>query len=129
MKLDQFIRETLLEIIRGVEEAKDAAGTGVVSIMVKNEKHYLPGKTPKVLPTYEGLLSSGKFLSEVEYDVAVQVTEGTNTGGKGGLNIGVTQIGAEGSSEASETSTHRIRFKVPVTFYVTEEEKAPKDLT
>jgi hypothetical protein len=54
---------------------------------------------------------------EVEFDVALTVTEGVEGGGKGGLNVGgIIQVAGGGSSTTTETSTHRIRFKVPVTF-------------
>lgn len=44
------------------------------------------------------------------------VTEQAGGGGKGGLNLGIIQVAGSGISSTAETSTNRIRFKVPVSF-------------
>jgi hypothetical protein len=112
VKLDQFVEETLLEVMRGVHRAKHAAGhaKGVASGLSA-----VPAF--KIAPMFIKELGALPYVThEVEFDVAVTVTEQVDTGGKGGVNLGVIQVAGTGSSVTGETSTHRIRFKVPVTF-------------
>jgi hypothetical protein len=101
VQLDQFIKETLFEIFQGGHRAKSATG-GI-----------LTGSRGE---GYSKLAPVATKLSEIEFDIAVTVTEQLDEGGKGGVNLGVIQVAGSGTSSTSETSTHRIRFKVPVSF-------------
>jgi hypothetical protein len=112
VKLDQFIEETLLEIVRGVHRAKKTAG------LAPGVKTGLGGApVHKIAPLFyetEGVQTS--LQQEIEFDVAVTVIEQVDTGGKGGINLGVIQVAGSGASVTEETHTHRIKFRVPVTF-------------
>ena len=108
MKLDQFVEETLLEIMRGVHRAKSAAGIAQTPSGPTPDEYYKIGTHD---PKYRRIR-----IREVEYDIAVTVTETVRGKGKGKVNLGIIQVAAGGDSDTSETSTHRIRFRVPVTF-------------
>jgi len=95
MKLEDFISETLNQIVAGVKTAQEhTKGTGAKI----NPSHGRPSTNPQ----------------PVDFDVAVTTTEGTNK--KGGLGVFVygIGIGAQGAKDISNQSISRIRFQVPV---------------
>ena len=104
MKLDQFIRETLLEILNGVLEAKEEAGRASV--------HEL--STEHSESTVNRIAPQPISPQPVEFDVAVIVTETTESKVEGGASISVLKVAGNVNDSATETSTHRIRFSVPV---------------
>jgi len=105
MKLQDFVSETLEQIIHGVKEAqgeakKDGATISPDSHLSYDNKRYL--------------FYGGGLVEHVEFDVAVTTSEGKET--KAGLGIFVVGIGvgAGGKSDASSVSVSRIKFSVPV---------------
>jgi hypothetical protein len=85
--LKAFVAETLKQIIAGIEEAQQN-GIGINSASTQN----------------------------VDFDVAVTATEGTDK--KGGVGVFVLGfgLGAQGATSVSNSSVSRIRFTVPI-FY------------
>ena len=103
MNLDEFIRESLLEVLRGIKEAQkitneQGAGVGVINPKWGQEKDH------------------HKYVSEVAFDIAISAAEQTSRGGKAGLRVVALEIhgGGDASYEASRVS--RISFKLPVAF-------------
>ncbi len=95
MKLEDFVAQTLKEIINGVKKAQsDTSQTGAVI-----------NTTP---PTERSRI--------VEFDVAVTTTEGTKTEGGAGVFVGPIGLGTRGASDASTSSVSRVKFSVPVQF-------------
>lgn len=121
LELSAFIRETLVEIVRGVEQARD-----VFKEMETNAEicptglHFEKDKSPAPFKPGRG------FIQDVVFDVAVTVSKGQSVEGtgKGSLSIGVPSLswlagaGAEANlalerqRERSEIS--HVTFKVPV---------------
>lgn len=105
MKLQDFVTETLKQIINGVKEAQaESKESGAVispdSHLSYDNKKYL--------------FCSGKLVEHVEFDVAVTTSEAKET--KAGLGIFVVGIGvgARGKSDSSSISISRIKFSVPL---------------
>jgi len=93
MNLQEFVTESLKQIMAGVADAqKDSTSTG------------------RINPP------SGPFVpvKEIEFDVAVTVSQ--EQGAKGGIGIfvGAVGIGAQGKAQSANTSVSRIKFSVPV---------------
>ena len=89
MELKEFITQTLVEIVEGVQEAKDTAEHGVI----------MPQKaagTPQ----------------QVHFDVAVTTTSSTSGGGK----VSVIGIGGEVGGRSEYQAVSRIKFEVPIRF-------------
>jgi hypothetical protein len=110
MNLKQFVSESLTEICEGVNEAasKVKALGGEVN--------------PSVMGGSEDYVKSGRFMvgqrkigTTVAFDVAVTVTEGTETKGGIGILSGVVNLGSSGQSKDSASSATRIKFEVPIT--------------
>ena len=89
MKLDEFVKQTLIDITNGVAEAQSKAKLWIAPGMVEGE--------PKISPQM------------VTFEVAVTV----NKEGSGGISV--WSIG-ELKGGASSESVNRISFEVPVYF-------------
>ena len=50
----------------------------------------------------------------IDFDVAVTVVEGKETGGKAGISVWSIGAGVSGKSESSSSTVSRIKFEIPV---------------
>ena len=55
-----------------------------------------------------------KELHPIEFDVAVTTTEGTETKGGIGVFVVAVGLGSQGKSDATNSSSSRIKFSVPI---------------
>jgi len=98
MDLKAFVSETLVQIIAGVDDAigrvRDVSATGKVNPQWESSHH-------------------GK-VQDVEFDVAVTVTEKSGREGGAGLKVAMFQAGAKGESTTENVAINRVRFTVPV---------------
>ena len=101
--LEEFLSDTLLEIVDGVADAK-----------VKNER-ISPRVTGGDKPVVSGFHRASSRLG-CRFDVAVTVSRTTNSGAKGGVAIHVFEAAGHGSSALEQSTVSRIKFEVPVTF-------------
>jgi hypothetical protein len=85
MDLQTFVSETLQQIVNGISHAH------------KN-----------------GVRSSGGAAENIEFDVAVTATEGTDKKGGLGLLVAGIGIGGQAGSSTANTTVSRIKFSVPV---------------
>lgn len=116
MELEDFISETLRQIIDGVKGAQEHAkeqGAKVNPIYVQTGHS-----------TYAVEVSTQAPIQFVDFDVAVTETKGKEAKGGIGVFFGGVGIGAKGTSDASNQSTNRIRFTIPVSLPRDEGDKA-----
>jgi hypothetical protein len=108
MELQQFISTTLVEIIRGIEEARKQCGTCVAPRMMTSS-------TTEPNPGIGRDSKDGLALSLVDFDVAVTVEEQKNQNMKAGISVvGIGGGGANSESIRRSENVSRIRFKVPL---------------
>jgi hypothetical protein len=104
VNLEEFIKETLRQIMSGVKQAK-AIHSGVAT-------HVIGHNDPKILQVKSG---AGAFA--VDFDVAVSVTDKGESGGKAGIAVFKVLEASGARSKGSEHSTvSRVKFTVPVYF-------------
>lgn len=106
MNLQDFIQETLVQIITGVKNAQDKIGESGASINpigLYRMHDQLGGRG----------YHSGAVTETVEFDVAVTVTEVESTKKGAGAFISVVALGAQKQTEAHSSSVSRIKFSVP----------------
>lgn len=105
MNLQDFLKETLVQISRGVEEAqKELADTG--------------GRVNPALSTSQGLLQQkgelvtrqGKLVYNVEFDVAVTVSDESGTKAGAGISVAALGAGAQTSDNYTASKMSRIQF-------------------
>ena len=90
MELNEFVRRTLEDVMKGVADAAKSMQGG------------------KVVKT--------ATVQFVEFDVAVTVTEQSNTEGHAGISVLKLGFGGAKASESSNQSATRIKFSIPVRF-------------
>ena len=110
MELQEFVKETLSQISQGVKDAQDSVRDtgGYVNPAVT----YAQGK-PELI--YFGETAQGHHTFLVDFDVAVTVAE--KNAAEGGAKLAVASlfsVGGSGSSNAENTTTSRVKFKVPL---------------
>ncbi|MCV6597340.1 MAG: hypothetical protein OIF40_09695 [Mangrovicoccus sp.] len=89
MKVGDFIRETLLEIIRGVEEAGEQSSTAIAPSSIDEE--------------------NTREKTSVNFEIQVLV----DSKASGGLRV--LQF-AEANAEANKQSSQKVSFEVPIYF-------------
>lgn len=106
MQLEDFVAESLRQVVAGVKRAQETTG-GLGGIVNPQSKGYAPG------------------INRIDFDVAVTAVEEAGT--KGGIGIlgGVVGLGAQGESNASNTTASRIKFSVAVALPAIESDRHP----
>ena len=109
MNLQDFVSETISQIVQGVVTAQKSA--------IEHGAHVNPrltGTTESL--SSQGLLWSGDNTAQVvHFDVALTITEGTGTKGGIGVFAGVVNLGSTGQSKNESSSVSRVKFSVPLT--------------
>ena len=111
MELREFVRETLVQIVRGVQEAQNSLEDTNAEISPTGLRFTRPEGTPVVYKEGRGI------VQHVDFDVAVTTSEGTS--GRGGLGVFITDtlgVGAQLKRETETSAVNRIKFLVPVLF-------------
>ena len=108
MNLQEFVTEGITQIVRGVIKAQETLRdtNSLVNPCMK-----LTGKE-HTIGVAEGY--AGQPVTNVEFDVAVSVSEETGTKGGIGIIVGAIGIGTQGRSDTSSGTLSRIRFNVPL---------------
>lgn len=110
MNLQDFISETLSQIVHGVRAAQEAVQPEGATV----SPHLTGGPSINsahgFVPTQEGV-----YAQIVAFDVALTVKEGTGTKGGIGVFAGAVTLGSSGQSSAEQSSISHVRFSVPLT--------------
>jgi hypothetical protein len=108
IKLEDFVAESLAEIVRGVKRAQDEVkGTGaVISPLMRTTTDNSSVGSP------EGM--GGQPCYKVAFDIAVTANEATATSGGIGVVAGVFALGSKGQSSDALANISRIQFYVPI---------------
>jgi len=108
MNIEEFVSESLVQIIKGVMKAQEE---------LKGTKAFI-NPALRSFPSAESVGTAeghaDKIVRNVEFDVAVSVAEGKGTKGGIGIMVGVMGIGSQGQSQSSTGSESRIKFKIPI---------------
>jgi hypothetical protein len=98
MNLEDFVKESLGQIFRGVQGAASVAkATGAT---IDPRQYGVPGTTDDF----------GRNIQSIMFDVAVTVTETGDV--KGGISV--MGIGVKGAASELSSTVSRIKFNVPV---------------
>jgi hypothetical protein len=118
MDLNDFVRETLIQISDGIaganEKLRDMDGVvnplGLVPFWENGVEHHHPVEPPGK-ETYPK-----RIVEIVHFDVAVHASDKTSGGGKAGIEVAIFSIGGTAKKEKSGGSESRIQFRIPVVF-------------
>lgn len=95
MELAEFIKTTLIDIAKGVQQANDHIGGSQ------------QGKSLYILPGPSSTAESG-----ITFDVAVTVSGRETKGAGGGIQIAIAKVSAGGEEASSREHVSRIKFRV-----------------
>jgi len=116
MNLQEFIRETLVQISHGITQANTELKGAGARVNPLNVHPYLH-TSDKVYGRIDNEAASHAPIVElVEFDVALAVTEGKETKGGIGIAVGTIGLGTQGRSDSEKSSESRVKFKIPVQF-------------
>lgn len=117
MELQQFIRQSLVEIMKGIEQAqKDLLGNSQSRICPQLAEVY--GASLQNCPIVGVSTENSRPIHLIEYDVAVEVMEGRETGAlEGEGSIGIFRAKANGPKSSRDSKdAARLKFSIPVSF-------------
>ncbi len=107
MDLKEFTKETLLQIVQGVNEANSE---------LEHHNAYIPNRTAKTATRV--FVENERYEAdaiEVDFDVAVTATETEGTKGGGGIKVAQILLGGiEASSNTENQSISRVKYKIPL---------------
>jgi hypothetical protein len=107
MKLDEFVSQTLKQVIDGVSVAQQYAKSKNANINPST------ARMDSKASNYSFCGKTGIPLQDVEFDVAVTVSESSSTS-DGDANVGAISVSAQNQSANQSSSVSRIKFKVPI---------------
>lgn len=113
MELDQFITGTIKSIIKSVNDTKEfAESNGAIINPVLMER--VEDHDQKSSIWRKDGQDGRRFLTKIDFDVAVQASneEGNEVGG--GLKIQVLSLGASSTNTEKNQTTSRIKFSLNV---------------
>jgi len=105
MELQQFVTESIKQIVHGVADAQSACGSTNARINPVGLT-YQRADADSLYWDAE----SGRVAERVEFDVAVSTVDEKGTKGGAGIFVGPVALGTQGASGTSSTSCSRIKF-------------------
>jgi len=109
MELRDFVAETLRQIIDGIKAAQEYSSDKGAKVNPKKLYFRTDQGSVKLQDR-----STGALVQEIDFDVAVTTTEGTQTKGGIGVFVGPIGLGSQGQSNVNNQSVSRIKFSVPL---------------
>lgn len=114
MNLQQFIKETLIQIAGGIREADEAVAGNGAAVNPRDVVHNKSGEGPYGYYAEDSKGSYRRPVQSVEFDVVVTASEETETKGGIGIHVGAIGLGSAGKSGRDSSSESRIKFAVPI---------------
>ena len=108
MDLQNFVTETLVQVIAGISDAQTKLDASNAIVSPKLSGTAINNKNVVILPTQDSPATM------INFDVALTATEGTGTKGGIGVVAGIVSLGSTGQSSNENTSVSRVQFNVPI---------------
>lgn len=107
MDIKDFVENTLLQIVQGVNSANEQLKDSGAIISSKDVRPLREGTTYNT--------RTGDLVNLIEFDIAVTVNEKDTANGGAGIKIVGISIGGSLQNETSNQSISRIKFSIPLT--------------
>ena len=117
MELKDFIKETLMQIAIGMQEADEEVSKNGGAVNPSNVVANEAGEGP-----YGYLVEAHekdkyrRHIECVDFDVVLTAVEGKETKGGLGICVGAIGVGSSGKSDKSSGTESRIQFKIPMLY-------------
>lgn len=115
MDLKEFIKDVLVDIIEGIDEAK-------IKLEESRDKAICPliGATAaNIFKDTYCAVQGGVYFQNISFDVAVAAGKTGDTGGKVGVKVFGIDATIGGKSESNNSTITRIKFEVPIALQAT----------
>lgn len=112
MELKDFVESTISGIIDGLVAAQARIAQHGAYVNPGN----LMGSTSNRGESALWDNRTNNYARSINFDVALTVQDGTNTGAKIGVATGILNLGAGGASQNTNTAVNRVQFSVPILF-------------
>lgn len=108
MKLEDFIYESITQIISGVKKAQDFAS--------QNEAEINPASLRQSQSSGDMYYDDSTYrpAQKIDFDVSVTAREDGETSGKAGVFVSVLKFGIESKEGTQNSVSNRLKFSVPV---------------
>jgi hypothetical protein len=110
LNLEDYIAETLRQIVGGVAKAQELAAQSGAEVNPHMRSNPTVNSALGLIPTNKG----GVYAQLVHFDVALTVKEGTGTKGGIGVATGIVNLGSAGQSSNENMSVNHVKFTVPI---------------
>jgi len=111
MELQEFISQTLLQIVNAVEDTQEELSSRSLSRVIPLMHSYSEKLDAKII----GIAANEESpVILVDFDIAVVASKGS--GKKGGISILSAAIGVQAEAKSSNTNESRVKFAIPITF-------------
>lgn len=120
MELKEFITQTLCSINQGIIDAQNQSNESGFIINPKNIRK----RDSNVYEQYDG---NDAVIQEIEFNIVVNVTEGSDSKIAVGAFTGIFSGGGSTSSENNNSTQTTIKFNLPVKFPSNDEKKKSHD--
>ena len=104
MQLDEYIKETLVQITKGVKDASDE--------ITKMGGTVNPAKEHQI--AYSEPFHSNADAQIIKFDVAIQVKDSSSKEGSGKAKLSVISFGGKLTNTDETHAVHRVKFDVPL---------------
>jgi hypothetical protein len=111
MKLDEFIFESLKQVIDGIEKSQEYAEQKGAKISTEN-LNFIGAKNGAAVVYKDS--HSGEIVEKIDFDIAVSAKEGDKAKGGIGIHVGAIGIGAQGQVESENSTISRLKFSIPL---------------
>jgi hypothetical protein len=100
MELKEFVRDTLLEVLQGINEAQLAIEVGKAKGIIN--------------PIWKHVDKLYEHIQDINFDIAVTASDKASGSSGGGIKVVAADLSGKVSKEKEKSSVSRISFKVPV---------------
>lgn len=118
MELKDFISETIQQISQGIIDAKEKCSELDVivnpNITIGADGDYYVPEEKRI-----GSVSMQRRVQLLNMDIAVTVTEASETSGGGKIGVSIFGANINSSGKSENTNISRVQFSIPVCFPVT----------
>lgn len=117
MDLKEFVTKTLVQIVEGVQAAQTTVLTDALidpssNALINPSSTEREGSRMVAGKDYKAV----RFVHNVEFDVAVTVSSGSEAKGGAGLFVAAIGMGAQAQKSTENIAISRVRFEVPIAF-------------
>jgi hypothetical protein len=109
MNLQEFVRDSIFQIVAGIADAREACVK--YDVIIGSDGVYGYTAAAQIITD-----EHNRTVSQVEFDIALAQGDSKDTKGGIGVFLGTVGVGSQGASHGEKSTHSRLKFSVPVVF-------------